>query len=248
MIVALGDGTGAFTRAFTSTALTNQPGRIQTGDFNEDGNVDLLIQHSPNIVMLLGDGIGGFGAPITTSIPGSSTVFVGHFSPDSHLDVLAGSDGSSNLFVFTGNGQGGFSSRVQIPTGAPSRIAAVADVNGDGRTDAVLADALVLGHVTVIFGNPTGFLSGEREVANVSNLSPLQLADVNGDGHPDIVALGLRVLNGDGAGGFAAPVLLAVSPVNVTGDFNGDGRVDLPDGGRHRRQQRRDPVECVRSA
>ena len=88
--VALGNATGNFFHSFTSAPLTNQPGRIQTGDFNEDGNVDLLIQHSPNVVMLLGTGLGSFGAPITTSIPGSSAVFVGHFSPDSHLDVLAG--------------------------------------------------------------------------------------------------------------------------------------------------------------
>ena len=59
------------------------------------------------------------------------------------------------------------------------------------------------------------------------NLSPVALADVNGDGRLDIVAAGLKVLTGDGNGGFGAPVLLAVSPVEVTGDFNGDGRVDF---------------------
>ena len=119
---ALGDGVGGFAHTFTSAALPSQPGQIQTGDFNEDGHVDLVVQHSPNLVMLSGDGTGAFGSPVATTIAGTLGWFVGHFSPDNHLDIVIGSSGSSNVIVYTGNGLGGFANAVQIPTSAAARV------------------------------------------------------------------------------------------------------------------------------
>ena len=184
--------------------------------------------------MFLGNGTGGFGAPTTTSIPdiASAGLFVGHFTPDNHIDVVIGSTGSPNVLIYTGNGLGGFGNIVQIPTSAATRITAVGDVNGDGRTDVLLEDLLQAGHVTLLFGNPGGFLTNQTEVA--TGLSVFHIADVNGDGRADLVAAPnanlelFEVLIGNGAGGFAAPVALTLGPPpTVAADFNGDGRVDF---------------------
>src|SRR4029079_12697568 len=111
----------------------------------EDGHLDLVVVHSPNVVMLFGDGTGSFGAPPPTSVPGTLGVVVGHFSPDHHLDILIGSDGSSNVVLYTGDGQGGFANRVVIATAYPAQIAATGDLNGDGRTDVLLSELVFPG-------------------------------------------------------------------------------------------------------
>ena len=231
---ALGDGVGGFTHAFTSAALASQPGQILTGDFNEDGHVDLVIEHSPTLVMLFGDGTGGFGSPVATTIPGTLGVFVGHFSPDNHLDVVVGSNGSPNIVIYIGDGQGGFASAVQIPTSAAGRVSAVGDVNGDGRTDVMLNDLAQFDHATVLFGIAAGFLGNQGEVG--TGMQVVAVVDVNGDGRADAAGLGsglndehLRVALGNGNGGFAVPVRLAASRMRLTGDFNADGRVDFVD-------------------
>jgi hypothetical protein len=63
--ILLGDGKGHFTPAAGSPfACGKSPNDIATGDFNGDGNLDLLIADTgtPYLTMLLGDGKGGFAA------------------------------------------------------------------------------------------------------------------------------------------------------------------------------------------
>jgi hypothetical protein len=72
----------------------------------------------------------------------------------------------------------------------------------------------------------------------------LEIADVTGDGNPDIVGVGMRfnpistevsVLVGDGAGGFAPPVMSSLdemssfllSSTSPLTDYDGDGRSDI---------------------
>ena len=73
------------------------------------------------------------------------------------------------------------------------------------------------------------FLSGFQDLADV------RASDLNGDGHADILAVGdpneARVLLGDGAGRFSAPVESPTGAQFVNSpalaDFDGDGVLDL---------------------
>lgn len=128
--------------------------------------------------------------------------------------------------------------------GSPSNLA-VADINGDGRPDVLLANA-VYGNVGVVLNGGNGTL---RPVVSYSTgvgsfPSSLAVADVNHDGKPDVLVadfvfnttgvVGVLLGNGDGTLQPItryAPVVSAainITPYDIAvGDLNGDGHPDL---------------------
>jgi hypothetical protein len=159
------------------------------------------------------------------------------FNGDGILDVVLSSNaGGSELNVVLGNGDGTFQTPiVHTPGGSPYGVR-TGDVDNDGKQDVIWADNL--GHVNVALGDGAGNLAYQTQVtldASVTYRAADKLVDVNNDGNLDIVALStagtLYSYLGDGAGSFASGVSLALGTNNVaglaTGDFNGDGNVDL---------------------
>jgi hypothetical protein len=103
-------------------------------------------------------------------------------------------------------------------------LAAVADLNRDGKQDMICGAFILLGNGDGSFHPGPGVLDG----------NPLLVADFNGDGSPDILlttATGqLAVALGHGNGTLAPDVTIsaALIPQSIlTGDFNGDGRMDI---------------------
>ena len=87
--VLLGAGDGTFTgSSFELTDLHN-PAGITAGDFNGDGKTDLavVIQNESRTALVLGDGKGGFGAPIITDTGAAPLATIaGDFNNDGRLD------------------------------------------------------------------------------------------------------------------------------------------------------------------
>jgi uncharacterized repeat protein (TIGR01451 family) len=131
-------------------------------------------------------------------------------------------------------------------TTAPPGSLAVADINGDGKPDLIVANTPVGGGVSsvgVMLGNGDGTFRPvvlNTSVQQVGELNALAVTDVNGDGKPDVVVIVCCASNGD----FEAAVLLgngdgtfqsAVTyddggrqfSVLAVGDVNGDGRPDI---------------------
>lgn len=109
----------------------------------------------------------------------------------------------------------------------------MADLNGDGRDDAVVVEASSR-RILSFLAQPDGSLAGTPlPVTLPAGLSAgsLALADVNGDLIPDAVVNGGKSLvrmRGDGKGQFGEPLLISDTyDQHALADLDGDGRIDI---------------------
>jgi uncharacterized protein (TIGR03437 family) len=203
---------------------------IAIADFNGDGKPDIafgLNSPTPFDGVVLGNGDGTFrpGATFPYQVDGSP--FAADFNGDGKPDLVFSGSGTFLLF---GNGDGTFSTPIAIA--ACASVSAVADFNGDGKAD------LICG-TTVFLSNGDGTFRTGAMVNSTPEATVVLTADFNNDGIPDVllreVSGLLAVALGHGDGTFGAELTITSSldtgelgagPV-VTGDFNGDGKIDL---------------------
>ena len=200
--VLLGNGSGGFTYQSSSPATGGSiPYAVAVADVNADGKLDALVGNYDNgtLGVLLGNGAGGFTLQATTPATGATgsvpySVAVADVNGDGKPDALVANYGTSTLGVLLGNGSGGFTLQASSPsTGAGSRPSSVvvADVNGDGKRDAVVANSSS-GRLGILLGDGSGNFTLQTTTlpagASSSSFS-LAVADVNGDFKPDALTV-----------------------------------------------------------
>jgi hypothetical protein len=151
--------------------------------------------------------------------------------------------------LLVGNGRGGFTlagTSHTLPDGSSGITSlALADFNGDGSQDLVVADNGGRVFVVSSIGDipypilPVQTLSVPDLGANPGRSPKVAVGDFNGDGKPDIVVANpgvdmsgdnVSVLLNDGTGSFGAAQTYTVggAPTSVAlGDFNRDGKLDI---------------------
>lgn len=222
-------------------------GPFVQADINGDGKVDIVSltgSTSPGITVLLGNGTGGFGAPIHTTISGVDGPFLGQvllddFNGDGHLDVAVyGKDHvtSQNVIaVMLGNGDGTFQTEKETIVGMnpPSACTAAAgDFNGDGKVDLALTG---LRSVVVLPGKGDGTFSAPLTTSTgTSSFSCLAPGDFNNDKKLDLAVAGgtagtIGVMLGNGDGTFQSPFVAARGGGEqlVAAQLNADDNLDL---------------------
>ncbi len=253
--VLLGNGDGTFQTAVSYDSGGYAALSIAVADVNGDGHPDLLVANScgsggacsdgGSVGVLLGNGDGTFQAAVNYKSGDhpleAYSVTVADVNGDGHPDLIVSNKCPTSpdcvngtVAVLLGNGDGTFQAAVSYNPGGEAFSAAVADVNGDGKPDLLVANGV---GVSVLLGNGDGtFQAAVMYGSGGDGASSVAVADVNGDSHPDLlVANGVTVgvLLGNGDGTFRTPVIYStggtcVSPVSIAvADVNGDGHPDL---------------------
>ena len=223
----------------TTISVGNMPNSVATGDFNNDGTVDLAIadRSDNNLLILLGNGDGTFTAALNEPVTGNkpSAVIAVDLNKDGRLDLVATNATDNTISVFLGNGDGSFQpGMLNIVDKRPVSVVA-ADFNSDGKIDLAVANQNGL-DVSVLLGNGDGTFQAQKTYTTGPGSNPLWLTAADfGNGKIDLAVANngsgtVAVLLGNGDGTFTLPVAYSTGsgPSCVAfGDFNADGNKDL---------------------
>ena len=240
-------GPGAF------LAMSGRPDSVFLADINADGHLDIILvtvdsSAVGHLQIMLGDGHGGFAAPVTvptgSASPNGNTV-IADFNGDGFPDIAFGiAAAPPQVGIVLGDGHGNFSAPHVIPVANDTTFATgllLLDANKDGKPDLVLNT----GRVASGFLHES-FLLLNDGAANfsVSHLSSTNFftdtagwvtaaADFNSDGFVDLLFAPNSpsfTIFGDGHGGTlstldAQPFL--GPPQGFAADVDGNQTIDL---------------------
>jgi VCBS repeat protein/Calx-beta domain-containing protein len=229
---------GPAPRAYSAGTTPVEIGTVV--DIDADGRLDLVLAArsvTGVVTTLHGDGEGGFGAPVVSSIGhgGYQAILTADFDGDGRLDVaLAGGNVVPEVAVALGDGSGSFTFAWNAFSGGnPSSIVS-ADFDEDGRADLVVT-ATASAQIAFFRGLGDGTFATPSFEAVPSGPTDLLTADWNQDQHADLAYLepassAIRIRLGDGLGGFGPPVSIAAGPGPrdlKAADLDGDGPLDF---------------------
>ncbi|MCI0388300.1 MAG: VCBS repeat-containing protein [Acidobacteria bacterium] len=193
--VSLGDGKGHFKAAAGSPVRFGRlPGGVVVADVNQDDKLDIIVdaEGRRDLILLLGDGRGGFRATPDSPIPlvkYSSGVAVGDLNNDGRAEIVVGHDDNGLLTVLSGEGNDHFkvAEGYPIDLGYRGSIKFVVDTNQDGKADLIFRGPN--NSVTVLLGDGRmGFKQAPGSPFPVGK-DPFNMAigDINADGRLDIL-------------------------------------------------------------
>ena len=183
--VLLGAGDGTF-RTTPYVGLGILPTDVQVGDVNHDGMADLVVTDGRNVSLYLGNATGAYSNPTIIPVAGASAVQLGDVNNDGNPDVV-----TNNGLVMLGRGDGGFYG-TQAYGSASGRSSTLADVNGDGVLDDVVASSAAGGGVNVSLN-----ANNDKQALGVTTQFGVSAPDTVGAGVP--FAITVTALDANGA-------------------------------------------------
>ena len=163
---------------------------------------------------------------------GGKTLVTGDFNADGKIDLV------TPFAILIGNGDGTLQSPRSFPIASPTAIVS-GDFNHDGKLDLATANQ-TSGTVSVLVGKGDGTFQTPVDYPMGTKPSGIVTADFNRDGNLDLATSNgsyqqstISIMLGVGNGTFKPAVTYAITDSNAattmlaTGDFNGDGKIDL---------------------
>jgi hypothetical protein len=222
----------------------NGPAGVVVTDFNNDHRLDLAVTNSydATVSILLGERNGAFATGMTYATGATPVALVtADFRGNGKVDLAIvneneGSGTNGSVSILLGNGNGTFKIHVDYPVGNfPVGIVA-ADFNGDGKIDLAVVNDYD-STVSILLGNGDGTFQSQTIVQVGTGPTSLGSGDFNGDGKVDLVTSNVgsatvSALLNEGNGSFTrvdspSPLSGPDTSMLVTGDFNGDGKLDV---------------------
>jgi hypothetical protein len=244
-LVAQSTGSRTFERALALEDSGATSASISIGDVNGDAHLDIVLvkgRHWPlHELVLLGVGDGSFHPPypVGEQPDRSYSGVLIDIDRDGDLDLVVSNDRPDPKLVHLNDGRGRFVPGSTFGRGEWStRYISVADLNGDGYPDVVLANRYGrdqgLSHIC--FGEPGGRFAAGCTGFAMGSATTITPADINGDGALDLVVPHRdggqsHVYLNDGTGGFAVrrpfgPSTAAIRAAESV-DLNRDGISDI---------------------
>jgi len=247
-------GTGATQQLFATGV---DPLSVAAADINGDGQPDLIVaNYGDNTVSVLlnttaaGAAVPSF-APQQAFATGTNprSVTIADVNGDGKPDIIVANRASNTLSVLLNTTAAGatlpsFAAQQTFATGANPFSVAIADVNGDGKPDLIVANGN--DNTVSILLNSTasgaGISSFAAQQTFATGTSPVSLcaADINGDGKPDLLVANVNdntvsvLLNNTATGtmtstfGAQQTFVAGTAPESLAAaDINGDGKPDV---------------------
>jgi len=221
-----------------SFQLNFSPINILSGDFNNDGKVDVIVSNydSSKYTILLNNGAGGFtlGEEMTGEFRPYSIAFT-DIDNDRDLDMIVSTNEQNKIRILRGTGQGIFSWILPyIDVNAPVATCP-GDFDGDGDNDFV---ALCNTGNAIFYKNDGAgvFTPSGITTINIPAGTRNIVGDIDNDGDLDIIGgtgdyWGVfKILKNDGSGNFSfvgGPYLGPHPDELAGGDFDGDYDLDF---------------------
>jgi hypothetical protein len=241
--VRLNDKQGGLTPG-TDVSLGGSIYALALGDVDGNGTLDLVAADYTNSVVYvrLNNGSGVFSGGSSQSLGTNPyALALGDLDGDGDLDLAQanyGGNTAASVSIALNNGSGVFNAgTVGLTTTGTTGMTGLAlgDVNNDGALDVVAATASTA-YVRLNSGTGLSYTNGANVSVNAG--SKLVLADVDGDSNLDLLAasgnaVSVRLNNGSGtlAGGSNVTTLTSSTFGLSVGDIDGDGDLDLVNGG-----------------
>ena len=204
------------------------------------GVVSLSVTFPGNHTFTLANAFRYYFGKLEFATPASQTqgillrsVVMADFNADNQRDLAVVSQGTNEVFLFKGNGNGTIAAPVKVAVGTTPVHVITGDWNGDGKPDLAVANALS-NNLSILLNNGSGVF-GVSSVSVATTPEYLLRGDWDGDGKADIAVIHylsktISILRGKGDGTFK-PTVDTNGVTNgrqmARADWNGDGKQDL---------------------
>lgn len=245
LTVVFGNGDGTFSAPVQLLPNSTVNG-VAVGDLNSDGLDDLFVLERPTFsftvaASFLAVGARSFERQLASTAPQDPThPVLADLNADGTLDALVQArdwmlDQPVGMLLL-GDGSGAFEEGARHASGSGAAAAKLADLDGDGLLDHVIADR---GGISVFLGKGAGFDSytRNRDIPYRQQINRLAVGDLDLDGLTDMVATGpstvgyyLRQPDGGFGNGVRVSMGYTVRDAKVM-DVDHDGVPDLVSSG-----------------
>lgn len=155
---------------------------VKSGDFNNDGNADIVAVFGNSVKVIFGKGTGAFDDPVKlmdTEVV--NNVVTADFTGNNVDDIAFINDGTLHIFAYSG---GAFADNEVMSTTAS--FITSADFNGDNDEDILFPDAGKL-----LLGDGSGAFPNSFDIPDVFTYGPVVVGDLNGDDYLDVAITNL---------------------------------------------------------